>query len=581
MNDKVINELYARLEKIIEFGSFSPSLIFEDIDSYETLTATQQMIFSIEMNVQLKIIDKQHIEKVFGAKRQETIEYINNRLKQTQNNYLLARYNHFLWIFTQNNNYCQHAINHYILHLNDFDFSEQEKQKAFDFSDILENVISMALKIKFQLDVIKEKVLLYLRSGNVSVVLRIEIIQLLSECQLFKIKELEFVPKLCIELANSVPEHHWVEKLLNLGLHFASKFPNLKELKCKIYELLGDNEQKLLKRYDGKFENIIIPHQNQNIYSKMMGYYKLAKNTEKFSKYNKLYNENKKNLKYLSITNKVKLSDDTINSLNGHLNYISNGTSEEIMFNLCLGVNVIFIPNEFIEKQANEDIEKYFHLKYFSMHQSDINHNSREMDTFVHQKYEIYNFMMRNNFNFILIVFENAVFAKKLSYSKLKTFLEKSTFFGVKLTQNQSEEDQVDYTWFNQIDFALKSFFQQFARHLTKKETDWRIVIDILSIKFEGILRDMVNLSGGDTTGIDKIGNTYEVLLDELLRSEVISKIFNEDDRNLFLFTFTKVGLNIRNNVAHSFYKKQDYTIYKAVLVLLCILRLVKFIPER
>ena len=67
------------------------------------------------------------------------------------------------------------------------------------------------------------------------------------------------------------------------------------------------------------------------------------------------------------------------------------------------------------------------------------------------------------------------------------------------------------------------------------------------------------------------------MLLDDLLRTNACKELFTEEDRNLFYYTFTNKGLNIRNYVAHGFYMPQDYSTYNAILVFLCVLRLVRF----
>ena len=123
----------------------------------------------------------------------------------------------------------------------------------------------------------------------------------------------------------------------------------------------------------------------------------------------------------------------------------------------------------------------------------------------------------------------------------------------------------------------LRVSFEQCKILQKNQHPDWRFVIDFLSLKFEGILRDIVGLTSGLITKVDNKGNTTDMLLDDLLRDKSITKLFTTDDVNLFKFTFTSKGFNIRNNVAHSFYKPNDYTQFNAVLVLLSVLRLGKF----
>lgn len=106
-----------------------------------------------------------------------------------------------------------------------------------------------------------------------------------------------------------------------------------------------------------------------------------------------------------------------------------------------------------------------------------------------------------------------------------------------------------------------------------------RSVINNLTIQFEGILRDIIRLYNGETSKVmgSNKEDVVEMLLDDLLRTEACRDLYTDEDRDLFYYAFTNKGLNIRNNVAHGFYLPLDYTSYKAILVFLCVLRLVRY----
>lgn len=567
-----LEKLYSEIEQREELD-FLPMDI---IPKVEELSNEEFFAFSIECNVHC-VLNKERINSVFGEKKEEVVNYINTRLTSTSNPLLIARYNHFLWMLVPNNQYCEKAIDHYHMALENI-FQKKDESKIIAVENILEIVLRLSINIKYKLPELRTQTLKIIYSSTVPNRLKTIVIQTISNEKLLKREDLLNLPQICIDIAKSEIEYNWIEKNLNLSLQFLNKLPELKHLKLEVFEMLGDNELSRIKEYDGKPESIVIPHQNNRIYKITMLYYKQAKCIEKLKNTTKEYEANKKNLKYLRFSNTVKKSDEITEHINSLLNTIVNGSDISVILDLCLGKRLLSISNDIIEKAAKEDIEKYYHLKWFIPVQSDINVNQRKEDVFNHQKFCYYhNHINHNQMKFFYDVIEGAIINKKLSYAKLSKFLRKFTFLGINLPCERGNDVELTFNWFDQIDFALKSFFQQFTRYMAKKETDWRIVIDILSLRFEGMLRDIISLSGGVTTGIDSEGNTAEISLEKLIYSPTFSEIFDEDDKNLFLYTFTKAWHNIRNNVAHSFYKKQDYDIGKAILVFLSVLRLTKF----
>ncbi|MBK7764421.1 MAG: DUF4209 domain-containing protein [Bacteroidetes bacterium] len=99
----------------------------------------------------------------------------------------------------------------------------------------------------------------------------------------------------------------------------------------------------------------------------------------------------------------------------------------------------------------------------------------------------------------------------------------------------------------------------------TNKTTNYILSVDSLTMKFEGALRDFIRLCGGSTS-IFKKDELQEQLLDELLENPITQNYFTVNDVELFKYTFTKKGKNLRNNVAHSFLDFSDYNFQSASL---------------
>jgi len=170
----------------------------------------------------------------------------------------------------------------------------------------------------------------------------------------------------------------------------------------------------------------------------------------------------------------------------------------------------------------------------------------------------------------------SAIADGQLTYRKLRKELMQKSVFGTPVKYKRGEEEFTS-TWFEQVDYALKDLFKQYKRAIAGKPADWRIPIDVLPAKFEAMLRDIVGTEGGQ---IEKVGKNQELtaaLLDDLLRDPVLKKAFTAEDILFFEYVFTSKGENIRNYVAHGFYKPCDYNIFRATLVFLSILRLTKY----
>jgi len=579
-DELILEDLYNKLEQISDMD-------IPDINIFPSIEkSTPKIAFAcrIEYN-SLTVINTIQLPDSFKDKDliKEAVEYLENRIEKTSNNFLKAKYNHFLYILTKNNIFSKQAIDKYYLILSNLYDAISNGENINDFVITLRVILQLTEEIKYETDKLKERIIDYLSDKSLCNKIKLHILNVIHDSKIFKSTEISDFPSLCLKMAKDETNTNLIENLLELGLHFARRISDNKPLIHNLYEALGDNEYKNIEPYNGKDEDMAIAFYNQNAYSKMMVYYKQAKNEEKYNNAARLYNLNKKNLKLLTIKTVIerKNSEKFVELINQHFDSMVSLPTDTIVFNLCLGKNMFILPNKELEELANENA-KSLHFQYFGTKVIDINDNSQGMDVFNFCKFQVYGLVIKKSLDFAFCIILKSIELKKLSYAKFVSVLNNKTFFGQELTIKRISYNEISYTWMSQIDFALKSFFNQCKLQIKGKTTDWRTTIDILSLRFEGFLRDIINISsGGSTVKINSSGDTSEMMLDDLLRSDTFSQIFNEDDKNLFFYAFTDKGLNIRNYVAHAFYKPQHYIRDQAVLVLLCVLRLAKFIPKQ
>lgn len=501
--------------------------------------------------------------------KETLVKYYIDRLGHTNNNFLLARYSHLLYLFTHKENWCNISIKKYKEIITDL---SQNPETAYECKQTLELVFDFwsSQRSKITLE-IKPLITELIKEGND--LLKISIIQFVEKQQsqnhkLYRASESGFIVPLCKELAIRIDDYHKRKNAATAGIYFALK--NKKEFKDiidELYVILGDNEEQNIHNSEGQEENLAIAPQNQQTLKTMIEYYKRGHCKEKEELAIKRYMENRKNIKYIPIA--VSLQRDS-NLIKEYFQEISKLNSNDYLVYLIMGDQLVFLPNEYLEKQPETE---YLYKKMTKQVIADIKGNERpagkDLDKFM--MYQIY---VNNGIEWLISTIKEAHKQKTFSYAKTKRFLQKQTFFGRRLYINRINS-KITYTWFEQIDFAIKDFFKQLGKLQLGKTLDWRVVIDVLPSKFEGILRDMISLSGGVTTK-KKDETTEEITLEALFDTPTFLELFDIDDKNIFEFVFTKNKLNIRNYVAHGMYIPQDYSMTKAVLVFLCILRLAK-----
>ena len=509
--------------------------------------------------------------------KNELIRYGKERLEQTSNIFLLARYNHALHNLTKDTRYSETAIKNYILI---FKHYVKSKKDGYCIYEVLDWIIKLSKKIRLDMQSTQDMILHYLRATDVEDRTKIWILKGLKENNdIWKARNLDFVPQLCLDIWSRTCDSDYSECkfILETGEFFARRFD--KELLPVYYERLGDNEEKTVRVYDGNLENMVIPHYNQAAYQRMMQYYQKAGNHEKLRYATAQYNENKVGLRLFKMKKEVEFPHTIKEHFAKIFEWADKSSVDALLRFLSTHQNLFFVPHSTLEDLWEKvKAEKFNYMEYMNAAYCDINNNVHPTTHEEMYKSQTYGIYLSNSIRWIIRILSPSIESNRLSYNKVKRELLKHSDFGCELSMNRNGE-QLTYCWFHKVDFATKDFFVQYKNELAGKHSDWRNVINALTIQFEGILRDKIRLYNGETSKI--IGNTKEnvseMLLDDLLRTEGFLELFSLEDKDLFYYVFTNKGYNIRNNVAHGFYLPYDYTSYIAILVFLCLLRLVRY----
>lgn len=508
--------------------------------------------------------------------REKAIALFDRRIASTGNLFLIYRYCYFAYLLSNNRQYAEKAIDaligclEHLLPKGKDDYPSQTE-------DAIEALMSLSKKVKYHKKE-SEALIWNILDGDYGYPTKLVILEDAQRNAFFTSASADRLAEKCKQLLPSAPEH-WNEKCCEIGLHYAAKLQE----KGKPYgtffnEALGDIEMAQLVDITSEPNNIALPHLNDSHLEKAMHFYKEAGSTEKMLDAQRQYTANKRNLKYFHFVSSKKTDKRVVEYFRSLNESLLSGKFSFLMWNLVIPVQYLFPSLKIIKEKMSGD-ENTTHQLGFSDRIKDINGNSQDAgdDFQVWKKYEVW--LLNIVHNPILELILTAVKQKKITYAKVKTWMNRATCFGLPIEYPRNNV-MVTASWFSQIDYAIKVLIQQYQCTLEKKPTDWRIPIEVLSIRFEGILRSIVADQGGQTTKIGRGGNTSEALLDNLLREPCLHQVFAEEDIEFFEYVLTSKGLNIRNNVAHAFYIPQDYGITSATLVFLCMLRLAKFRPE-
>lgn len=572
MENNILNQFYNEFEKVdsLNFNRKTDTLL-EIQDNYNSINDNDLKLIKIERKViSLRFengnLTHRFFENINGIQdffKNDELEYLKNRIEDTNNNYLKIRYLMILWNCTNNRKYSidVHKIISNILS-NNLSFNKTYKlllilkfiteKTKYNREYFLSNLPIIKLKISTSYDFFN-------------------FINLLNS----NLVKSELLNELIIDYKNHIN--------IDISYYFLNNqnYDLLKGLlqKAKIplenlNSLMADNLDSLINNRDEN-DFVTLEKLREKAY-----YLKLAKRS-------KDYKETLEKLTQLKFTI----------SLNKYQMSLSSETDKRLQL---LG-KYIKAKSDFLVSLDAKDIIEYFSKDYDNLHNvsttkgnkplfdnmfttivMDINNNTSNKESKKNTLSE--NIGLYYNLFFIPI-FEQTllkgIIKGKLTYNNFTDFFN-STWLGHPCQFSNGDID-IEETWLKQLQPGLYNFFSLFEFqiiHQQLKTNSYVLCIDSLTIKFEGIIRDLIRFLGGSTIKL-KNNISEEILLEEMLEHEKIKEVFKESEIELFKYTFTKSGLNIRNNIAHGFYKSIDYNFNKISIILLCLFRISKFNIEK
>ena len=408
------------------------------------------------------------------------VSYFDERVKVTNNQLLKYRYNYFISLLTNDNRYAKQSIDALIAVINTLLPKDKE-----DYPHVAEKAIevlmSLIKRVKYKIPEATDLIWGVLES-DYGYRTKMVCIRLAKEKGFFPSRDAKKIVCLCKDLLSLVKDS-WRENCCELGLFYSSKIQGeAKPYMNFFYEALGDMEMGQLVDPATAPNNIAIPWMNEDHSQKAMAFYQKAGLTQKRNRAELAFRENKKKMVMLHFKIEKKTDKKIVEYFGNLEKELLEGKLSWLLENLSCPVRFLFPSYEQIRLRmsaSKSTVEKLgFENKIM-----DINGNSKDAgkDFDLRQKYGIW--LMNIVRNTVINMILTAVNIKQLTYSKLRKWFLKNTCFGIQLEYTRSGQ-VVTTTWFSQIDYGVEALIKQYNRFLQGKPTDWRLPVDILSIRF-------------------------------------------------------------------------------------------------
>lgn len=501
--------------------------------------------------------------------------YLRTRLDVTQHPKLKARYAQILWNSpkTKHHNFAQTAIDCYLAYLAKYEQSGVEDDYfSHEICEVVKNAYSIGLRSKYEIDQLKSKLLGFIHkfSLNEPFSVRNLIDYMLERKKGFQKEDFLGLENICWQIAESFSgDAHTAISFLRLGEKVDQK---LEQQSHEWIRRIAQHNEAQMTLFENAPEVALV------FCMKAIQDYKQVGDSVKQKALEKRYAEFKKSTKYHTIKAEFDIKDFLVATQDYAREFVKKATSEDII--RVLFSDKILLPTKSeVESSARESMKMSPTLHLMPKVITDRNNNVvQHFDTpdelMRHSLLENYKLQLEtSNIHLINAILFEAISERKLTIRILLACLNKLCWYG-KIPN-----------WLRLIAPALNDYFGQIDFHLAYPERNvpnFVLCLDSLTLKIEGLFRDLCHLSGVNTTyhRQDHAGRNIarEKDIDVLLREEAIQKLFDEDDLLFFKFLLVeKCGYNLRHDIAHSLLPFEMYNINYMNLMILALIRLGKY----
>lgn len=503
---------------------------------------------------------------------EQAYPYLKARAAAARNDFLIVRYNQVLWNSPTKHKHLDQAkcaIDAYMRILPRCSFDDKH---AHDGLQVFENGLALALNTAYRREEYKNVVQNWILDNGFDSTSKVLLLEHLLDVPQYKSKDFE--PYLGIvdqlsQVHGGEKDLWWLNRINEIGLRIAQRL----KADTNIWnERIGDVKVKSAEERKNDNTGMIPLH----FYLEAISYYKAGAHTQKVRSTERKYSEHKKKLKLAKVHAPVGVNAAVILNafFEAETRAVLSRSSEEIFDYLTDGGNIF--PKEDWLRQATlnrkNSLFDFVTTLRFDINSNIANPNVTEEDKDRQVLYENYGFFMTlNAFPFLHRLFVEGIKCGKITFPTLIGHFMNRTWLGQTFENIDASGDVMPYRWIDVMAPSLYEYFIQTETALRSSQpyTSYIMPIDSLTLKFEGVLRDFAGLLGVSTTVVGKDNSFREKYIEDLLAEEVVQQYFDQNDRFFFNYLFLRNGLNLRNNVAHCFFRKEHYS-FEFMHILIC-----------
>jgi len=582
-----LKDIYEMLDTINSFASLNLEIKqrLREIINTQIDTEVIQICAKAELDVlfiQINIDNYKNMESITTIDD----EYLERRTKETKNVFLLARYNHLLWLSRKHHCYAKEAIRNYLL-AKDISISSKPLNNEWAL-DVLESitrsyVIKQNIKDNanaFDLENIIISTATNFTDDHWGFCICAKMLSIISDShETFK----NYINQDFIESIKTFCEHLITNKK-------AYQATELIKPVIKISKKMNFDTKKLLeilaKTYEERIIELNKSFASVNFCLYAIEIYNQLKNQEKVNELKMLYEEITKNMNFGTITAPIDISPLIDESRNQAMELMKFSDSDLFQF---MAYEKLFIPEENnIISQTDQIIQQqgaFMSMLVGAFNVFDQRGNlvkvyKTDEEKRWHEIMQTYRFMMQFKTIKLNLILEELIQNNKLTEENICEYIDHSSWISYSFENNLSREYKIKYSYKNMIKKIISEYFRLHNLFVVKKidTIDIFMFTDSFTLRFEGLIRALFDINQFPTIKQDyNTGTVMEKDLNALLHDENIKYFFDADEILFFKFLFIEQeGLNLRNKVAHSLFLELEYNFDIINWLFIALLRIIK-----